>query len=509
MGVLENMKEGKRGVVLLNRWPWLRAAVGEGFTVILISVFLVLTASRMVESTAYLAAFAMLVAAISLVIIDLRSALFLFLVFLFSYEEFNLSSTEAFKQLGSTTSVVAVQVFGLTLMDVAIAVFLLALVIRELFESRERGYWKILPLDVYFLPLLILYIFAAINGLFHYLKPGNYTWELKDVGYVVAFYFLASRVFRKPGDYSRIAVMCLVVIFTKSIFFIVRYSLGGGLFSGYEYRRLFMGSDIPFMAMALLIWVGMYFVYKSESHRLRFAMLAIIGYFTVLVIASLGRATIVLSTVTLVAIFLLFRKEVGIKTVLTALGFLVLGGLVFYNFILSEGNRALISYVMQSAFNWFDAVVLYSDMSIGQRVLSAINIWETLSREGALWWGLGWGAPWYELVIKHPLDMSSFGLMEQYTGVHTAAHFDPVHFLLKVGILGVVVIYGTFLRFWWKGISLIKQQVSRIDTWTVLAFFVMFSVIMFNFMYYTRLKFLIGLSFAAFAVYDAHRERHA
>ncbi|NOY07068.1 MAG: hypothetical protein GXO82_10660 [Chlorobi bacterium] len=394
-------------------------------------------------------------------------------------------------------------------MDVSIAVFLVALLIRELFESRERGHWKILPLDVYFVPLLLLYVFAAINGLFNYLKPGNYTWELKDLGYIVAFYFLASRVFRKPGDYTKIVVMFLVIIFAKSIFFIIRYSMGGGLFSGYEYRRLFMGSDIPFMAMALLIWVGAYFVFKFESRRLRFIILAIVGYFTVLVIASLGRATIVLSAVTLVVIFALFRKEVGMKTVFTALAFLTLGVFVFYNFILSAGNRELISYVLQSAFNWFDAVVLYSDMSIGQRVLAAINIWETLSREGALLWGLGWGAPWYELAIKHPLDMSSFGLMEQYTGVHTSAHFDPVHFLLKVGILGLVVIYGTFLRFWRKGILLIKQQKSRIDTWTVLAFFVMFSVVMFNFMYYTRLKFLIGLSFAAFAVYDSLKERHA
>lgn len=502
----------KRGIALVIPWntrPWLRTFFGESVTVILIVVFLLFTASKMIESPAYLAALAMLVTAISIMIIDLRTALFLFLIFLFSYEEFNLSSTAAFKQLGSTTSVVAVQVFGLTLMDVSIAVFVLALAIREMYESRKRGYWKILPLDLYFLPLLVLWLFAAITGLFHFLKWSNYTWELKDLGYVVAFYFLASRIFRRPRDYTRIVIMFLVIIFSKSIFFIIRYNMGGGLFSGYEYRRLFMGSDIPFVAMGLLIWVGTYFIYRTDSRRLRFAMLALTGYFTVLVVASLGRATMVLSSVTLIVIFVLFRKEVGIRTVITALVFLVSGILVFYNFILSEGNRELIAYVLQSSFNWFDAVVLYSDMSIGQRVLSAINIWETLSREGAWLWGLGWGAPWYEIAIKHPLDMSSFGLMEQFTGVHTSAHFDPVHFLLKVGILGVLVIYGTFFRFWRKGILLVKQQVKRIDTWTVLAYFIMFSVIMFNFMYYTRLKFLMGLTFAAFAVYDARTPRHA
>lgn len=67
-------------------------------------------------------------------------------------------------------------------------------------------------------------------------------------------------------------------------------------------------------------------------------------------------------------------------------------GLFFYFYIIDDENRELISYTISTAFLWVEAIRLYNDLSIGQRILEMINIRTTLVKDGTILRGNGWGS---------------------------------------------------------------------------------------------------------------------
>jgi hypothetical protein len=177
----------------------------------------------------------------------------------------------------------------------------------------------------------------------------------------------------------------------------------------------------------------------------------------------------------------------------------LLGGVVFYLTVLTPVQRELVGYLLGSAFNWFGAVAVAGDMSIGQRVLEIINVGETLSRSGAWLWGLGWGAPWSEIAVHHPFDKGSFPIQEQLTGVHTTAHLDFVYFVLKVGIIGAALIYSGLLRFCLAAFRLAKAETGKLPKLALIGILVFLIVVIPNYVYFVKLKCLMGIAFGCIA----------
>jgi hypothetical protein len=175
-----------------------------------------------------------------------------------------------------------------------------------------------------------------------------------------------------------------------------------------------------------------------------------------------------------------------------------------YTFFLPEGLREAIAYAMTVAFNWVDALKLYGDLSFGTRLLEVINVWAVLQREGALLWGLGWGAPWSEIAIHLPFDGGAFDIEEQYSGIHVQTHIDMITFMLKVGIIGTLIIYWSLLRFCVAAVRLYRGLASPAEQWTLMALILMLLIFLPNFLYFIRLKYLLGFALAGAAVFFIH-----
>lgn len=104
-----------------------------------IIVLLVAMGEHFVRTPATLLAMIAVIGAGVLVLVNMRLALFLFVAFLVSYEEFNLSSQEAFVEENIANTVLAVKVFGFAVMDVVSLLLLLPVLVREWAHALRAG----------------------------------------------------------------------------------------------------------------------------------------------------------------------------------------------------------------------------------------------------------------------------------------------------------------------------------------------------------------------------------
>ena len=431
-----------------------------------------------------------------------KIALYILTAGLIAFEEFELSNSYAYHQQGVSSSILGMRIAGVSAIDAVTLLFLLFVVIRRIADAQEyrTKFWS--PSDMFFLPFVLAYGFGMVTGYFQRLTISHFTWELRDVFYIAAFYYITSRTFTHRKDIVVLLSVILGTFALKSLFFIYRYLEGEGLFYGYGYYRVALGSDIPLIALAAIACIVGFILSRGHSILLRVVLFICIAYTSVLLVASIGRSTYILTVVSLVIVFILLRKDIGIRHILATIGMGFFGGFIFYFYVLTPENRELISYAISTAFNWYEAIQLYSDLSMGQRIIEFINIWETLSRNSAWLWGLGWGAPWTELVIHHPFDQGSFSWEEQYSGIHTTAHIDAIYFLHKVGIIGTILIYATHVRFLVASIQSFSTDSSAMLKLVSICLIVMIVMFFPNYTYFVKLKLLLGITFGAIAVFS-------
>lgn len=187
----------------------------------------------------------------------------------------------------------------------------------------------------------------------------------------------------------------------------------------------------------------------------------------------------------------------------------VLASLLVFLTVLPAEGRDAIMYALGSAFNWIDALKLYGDLSFGTRLLEIINVWAVLQRASAVFWGLGWGAAWSEIAMHMPFDGGAFAVEEQYLGVHVQTHIDAITFMLKVGILGTLVIYASMFRFFTAALRMYRRPLPPWARWTLMGLMLMLAIFIPNYLYFIRLKYLLGFALAGVAVFigtDGHRD---
>lgn len=511
-----------------QRWmetQWGRWALNAA-PVLVTVLAMVALGDRMTETPAYAAAMGMMFAAVVLLFIDYRLALLLFVAFLFGYEEFNLASQEAFVEENIAGTVLEVKVFGFALMDMISLVLLLPVLLREWRHAVERGRWRWMKADAFLLPLVAVWLWGIVPGLLNLHSASAFTWDLRMLLHVLVFYYIFSRTFTARRDYLHALLVGGGVFLVKHAVFFYRYLTGGGLQTG-VYHRVLLGSDLPLTALALALAVTALFVYRntwkhenaagegvpmsdravSASTRgnagasLHWLLLLLAVYFTVMLVAGLGKLTYLQAVYSLALVFALHRRDIRLRTVLTVIAAGVAGSLLVFLTVLPAEGRDAILYALGSAFNWWDAIKLYGDLSFGTRLLEIINVWAVLQREGAVLFGLGWGAAWSEIAVHMPFDGGAFGVEEQYTGVHVQTHIDAITFMLKVGIAGTLLIYSSMLRSFFEALRLYKRQRAAWEKWVLMALVLMIIIFAPNYLYFIRLKYLLGFALAGVAVF--------
>ncbi|PLX23252.1 MAG: hypothetical protein C0600_15155 [Ignavibacteria bacterium] len=507
----------------LTRIPQLRTLTGNWYflpvSVTLLSIlFLLSTGDKLAESPIFAVSIAVTIAAVALMLIDLRLAVLLFVAFLLAYEEFNLTSEQAFVEENIKGTVMAVKIFGFALMDVISLVLLLPVLLREWSRAVETGRWRWLRADWLLLPLAIVWLYGMIPGAMNMHSRGDFTWDLRMLLHVLVFYFIFSRTFTTRRDYLYALIVAGAVFLAKHAVFFFRYLTGGGLHTG-SYHRVLLGSDLPLTALALALTVAALLLFRRSRHEHRhgsqmqhWALLALAAYFSVMLIAGLGKLSYLQAAYSLIMIFLLHLREIHYRTVAAVIAFGFVASLVVFFTVLPAEGRDTILYALSSAFNWWDALKLYGDLSFGTRFLEIVNVWAVLMRDNAVLWGLGWGAAWREIAISMPWDGGAFGAEEQFEGVHIQTHIDALTFMLKVGVAGMLVIYASILRFWITALRMYHRQHSTWEKWVLMALMLMIIIFAPNYLYFIRLKYLLGFALAGVAVFagtdDAYPTTH-
>ena len=82
-----------------------------------------LLGEKMTASPTFALSLGVMLSVLVLMLVDFRLSLLLFVGFLFSYEEFNIVSEQAFVEENIANTVMAVKIFGFALMDVISLVF--------------------------------------------------------------------------------------------------------------------------------------------------------------------------------------------------------------------------------------------------------------------------------------------------------------------------------------------------------------------------------------------------
>jgi len=267
------------------------------------------------------------------------------------------------------------------------------------------------------------------------------------------------------------------------------------------YTRVMLGSDLPLVALFLCLSVTVYFLARDHEAVVRRAALMLAAYFTIMLIIGLGKLTYVQTAYCLLLILILHRRDVELRTVVSVLAVAAGAVVLMYYTVLSHDAREMIVYALGRAFNWIDAIMVYGDLSFGTRLLEIINVWAVLTREQACLWGLGWGAPWSEIAIHMPYDGGAFDIEEQYSGVHVQTHIDAVTFMLKVGIIGMLVIYSSMLAFFVKAVMRYRHIRSPIERFTLMGLLLMIIIFVPNYLYFIRLKYLLGFALAGAAIF--------
>lgn len=490
---------------------------------IIVVLGLVMLGDRLTSSPVVAVSVAVMLCAAVLMVIDFRLALLLFVGFLFGYEEFNLASEEAFVTDNIGGTVMEIRLFGLALMDFVSVVLLIPVLIREWRHAVATGHWRWMKGDVFLLPVLIVWLYGIVPGLFNMRAGSDFTWDLRILLHVLVFYYIFSRTFTTRRDYLHAILVAAAIFLAKSGVFIWRYLTGGGVQSG-VYNRVLLGSDLPLTALALLLtavallllrkWQRGDFPDSAADHALpsnatwlQPALLMLLLYFVVLLIAGLGKLTYLQTLYCFVMIFILHRHDIRPRIVLSIIALSVVVSVGVFYTVLSPEAQDVMLYAVGTAFNWWDALMLYGDLSIGTRYFEIINVWAVLQREGALLWGLGWGAPWREIAVHMPFDAGAFSVEEQRAGEYVQTHVDAVTFMLKVGILGMIVIYASILRFWTAALRLYVRQRSAWEKWVLMALILMILIFAPNYLYFIRLKYLLGFALAGVAVFLATDEQ--
>lgn len=472
------------------------------------AIFLVLMGDTLTTSPAYAVSMAVMLGAVALMLIDFRIALLLFVAFLFGYEEFNLTSQEAFVEKSIANTVLGVKVFGFALMDVLSVVLLVPVLLREWRHTLEHGRWRWMRGDFFLLPLIIVWLYGMIPGIVHMRSFSDYTWDLRMLAHVLVFYFIFSRTFTARRDVVLALLVGAGVFVLKHGVFFYRYLTGGGLQTG-VYHRVLLGSDLPLTALALALTVASLLIFRRRfaaeeaAPMQRTALLFLAMYFVVMLIAGLGKLTYLQALYALGLIAVLHRHDIRPRTVLAVVGLSAGAALLVFFTVLSAESRSAISYALTSAFNWWDALKLYGDLSFGTRLLEIINVWDQLTREGGLLLGQGWGAAWREVAVHMPFDGGAFSVEEQHSGVHVQTHIDAITFLLKVGIVGTLAIYASMLRYALEGLRMYRAARDPWQRWALMALILMIIIFVPNYLYFIRLKYLLGFAFAGITIFMA------
>lgn len=474
----------------------------EWFCIALVLLLMFFFGIKILSTPLYSVAGLIFVMLLIILFYNIRLATYILLAGLVAFEEHTMGDTFIYFNPEPSSILMEMRIAGVGLIDAVTLLFLIPVLLKEFilwYQERKKFFIRS---DLYFIPLFIAFTYGAITGSFSALSLNQYFGDLRILFYVVSFYFVVSRTFRTKQHVAIALVIIIATFFLKTLFFVYRYASGGGVLTGYDYRRIALGSDIPMMAIFTLTFVIAVILTQDQPMKKRIFLFLAVGYASFFLVSSLGRTTYIFTVVSLLLLYVLLRRQIPVQYIFFTLGVGTLGGLIFYFFVMNEVSRELLTYALSSAFNWSEAIQVYGDLSIGERLLEMINIWTNLMREGAVLWGLGWGASWREIAVHHPFNNGSFAFTEQISGIHTSAHVDAIHFLLKVGIIGVLLIYASHVAFVKRALQLFRQQALRVDKISILVLLIMLVIIIPNYLYFVKLKLLLGVVFGCVAVFS-------
>lgn len=339
--------------------------------------------------------------------------------------------------------------FGLSIPELMIMFTVLFYLLHHLLKSTPG----LLPVRKSSLtPHLAVYFLLILMALGNGLLQGPLTlrdalYEGKIFFYIIIGFFLTTQIVKDRVLFDRTFQLVLALIFFSTLVGLFHFVRGEGFPYGPFLKTLVSGE-----AMLAFIPIGCYFAWLilgAFGGRKTMALLPMALVPLFLMMAGIAKEMLIYLGIALLIILFARRARARLSRIAFALFVIAIAIGVLQ--ILSSQWIKHVNYLLVRP-------ILYGEEasgSLSSRLLEIRNIWANLIERDSPIQGLGFGVYW-RVIYPFSSELHSYPPSDP-TGYHKNAHLFMAHFLLKFGLLGVLL-YASFI---WillkKGLALCKR----------------------------------------------------
>jgi hypothetical protein len=330
-------------------------------------------------------------------------------------------------------SVFTIDFFGQSITMIWSIIMLLALMFSVTTVKRNAK----VAFPIY---ILLFFLFIGLSRFYQFKNP-RFT---SDVAFIINILigYAAGAVLLKSEERIKYFFGMVICIFLSKYIIITMHAIISSL-TGVLYS--FKGESaanyiiVPLILMTLIIFNYRLYFSKLEKWYAFLSLLFIISYLLI----TISRERILFVTFALIAYLVIYRK-IQVVFYISFFLFLAIAILITYNPYMYD----FVSWKLTSMLPTTDGTV---NASSSVRLIELINIWrEQVTSFYKLFIGTGWGGYFRDDYLPFPpeiLGPTSFPADWIERNTFFRPHGTYLYVLLKYGLLGTILFYGSFVLF--------------------------------------------------------------
>lgn len=305
---------------------------------------------------------------------------------------------------------------------------------------KGKSQFKINHWDKSLLIITAILIVWSIIGLGFGNQKNNILTDFKNLAIFIIPYFFIRINLEKPIEIYQGFRIFFLTLASKTIVTFFIYLAGFAIVTN-DKILVRQTSDVVFYIFLFLFSIAAIYNKKNTKNFIFFAFIALVSLFCL--ILSFGREAWFWSLGSIILLLIIVDKEIKINM---KKYFLAITTITILIIIIIFPTAPSIFWKNVTTFS-IRTKIVNGDYSGTVRAIEWINIINKLKDNYALLWGLGIGATWTD--NYHPLpfkrDLTSFPINETE---HRYTHMAQSKFLLKLGVLGSLFLWGSLLTAW-------------------------------------------------------------
>lgn len=331
-------------------------------------------------------------------------------------------------------------------------------------------------------------LLGAILSPFYWKSFIEFTREFRNMLYISIGYYFISDIIKTKSQVNEIVKFFLFAESIRLIFAFYDFINGFGI--------EFQGAIIRYTLLSDSFMIFIYFVILTTYYNfigINFQNLFYFPFYLFSIFSIIylgGKASWIL--LFLCVIILLFTQSRKISKYFISLIMVIIPLIVIIREFITSDVKFILGNLLNNIFD-LKNINNINDLSTLGRLFEIINVSTFLWIKKSFLWGLGWGAQWYEIAIRHPLDLGSFPEEELFSGWHTLVHLDPLYLILKIGIIGTLLFYLIFYEIIKEGFRIVKSNSDNYIKYIIISILLSIFLIIVNGLTFSVTTVFLGI----------------